>query len=503
MQLTPQEESQIDSYYRQLLERANSPVATDELQLEGAIKKLYRFIGVDEPAVVWCESPWQMVVIPVLLQMLLKLGQDSPLWRRVELCLTHPRWAACRRPLEEALAAVADGQAHRRGNPAARGTDDEAYQELTRPGLPSWKAADWPQFGLPLGESLRAPLEKVVFQLDQELRRIVDAQVVGRIRGKVLSSEFTPRFLSPRTQVQQALEREVVGRQQAGWALDADLSRPHEQSTSPLSLQFCQQLEEPLLIDLEYELIGGERRWLSQVVPPSAAVVREEKLRSELDMRFSLTFRCVDWAPLRFPWLAFFSFPLAVPVWRLYSQELMDILDTWLTVCLGGFAFGFLSKVCLVCERPVALEVDEQGRLHHPSRSAIVFGDGFEICSWHGVTVPSRIIRQPETISVVDIDSERNIEVRRVMMERFGHGRYIMGSGAAIIDQDDCGVLYRREFADDEPLVMVEVKDATIQPDGSRRTYLLRVPPNVTSAREAVAWTFGMTGSEYSPDVET
>ena len=50
---------------------------------------------------------------------------------------------------------------------------------------------------------------------------------------------------------------------------------------------------------------------------------------------------------------------------------------------------------------------------------------------------------------------------------------------------------------------MVEVVNSTPEPDGSRKTYFLRVPPTITTAREAVAWTFALGAGEYRPAVET
>jgi hypothetical protein len=50
---------------------------------------------------------------------------------------------------------------------------------------------------------------------------------------------------------------------------------------------------------------------------------------------------------------------------------------------------------------------------------------------------------------------------------------------------------------------MVEVINATPEPDGSRRTYFLAVPPTVRTAREAVAWTFGLDELDYEPSRET
>jgi hypothetical protein len=50
---------------------------------------------------------------------------------------------------------------------------------------------------------------------------------------------------------------------------------------------------------------------------------------------------------------------------------------------------------------------------------------------------------------------------------------------------------------------MVQVANATPDPEGWNRLHLLRVPPTVRSCAEAVAWTFGMEASEYAPVQET
>jgi len=47
------------------------------------------------------------------------------------------------------------------------------------------------------------------------------------------------------------------------------------------------------------------------------------------------------------------------------------------------------------------------------------------------------------------------------------------------------------------------VTNATPEPDGTVRQYVLRVPPTMTTAREAVAWTFGMDAEEYEPQMES
>src|SRR5262249_31159925 len=101
---------------------------------------------------------------------------------------------------------------------------------------------------------------------------------------------------------------------------------------------------------------------------------------------------------------------------------------------------------------------------------------------------------------------------RRVMLERYGVSNYLENSKAEKIHEDDFGVLYRKistrklppappfgRRSLEEPLVMVKVVNSTPELDGSYKDYLLRVPPNITTAKEAVAWTFGLSPEEYSP----
>ena len=69
-----------------------------------------------------------------------------------------------------------------------------------------------------------------------------------------------------------------------------------------------------------------------------------------------------------------------------------------------------------------------------------------------------------------------------------------------VLHQDDFGRLLDTGLdATGEPIRVVQVVNATPEKDGSSRHYFLRVPPHVRTAREAVAWTFGLDASEYVP----
>jgi hypothetical protein len=117
--------------------------------------------------------------------------------------------------------------------------------------------------------------------------------------------------------------------------------------------------------------------------------------------------------------------------------------------------------------------------------------------------VPEHIVLEPSRITVEEIEKEANVEVRRVMIDKYGQSRYITDSGAIEVHKDDWGTLYRKEIAEDEPLVAVKVVNSTPEPDGSSKDYWLRVPPTTKTAREGVAWTFAQDEPTYAPEIET
>ncbi|WP_066937510.1 DUF6745 domain-containing protein [Microtetraspora fusca] len=162
-----------------------------------------------------------------------------------------------------------------------------------------------------------------------------------------------------------------------------------------------------------------------------------------------------------------------------------------------------LERVALLCERPLELHLDDLGRLHRAEGPALLFADGFALNAWHGMPVP---VGFGETMAALDparIRGEDNAELRRVMLEHYGYDRYLADSGASPVHADETGVLWQISLPGDEDVTMVEVVNSTPEPDGTRRTYFLRVPPWIVRARQGVAWTFGVTEEEYQPERET
>lgn len=190
---------------------------------------------------------------------------------------------------------------------------------------------------------------------------------------------------------------------------------------------------------------------------------------------------------------------------------------------VGGWAWTY-DEVAILTDRPMRFERDDIGRVHSLDGPALAYRDGVKLHAIHGVRVPRVVVEHPELISIEMIEAESNVEVRRVLLDRFGWSRYLNESHCEVIDAIDAtheieasdirlahlyrnglreARLLRKEIAGDEPLVMVELRNSTPEPDGTNRRYLLRVPPETKTCLEAVAWINYKTADTYRPMVET
>ena len=153
----------------------------------------------------------------------------------------------------------------------------------------------------------------------------------------------------------------------------------------------------------------------------------------------------------------------------------------------------------MVSDRPTEIHRDDRGRLHSEDGPAIVWSDGWGVYAVHGVRVPADVIHRPDLLTVDRIRGERNVEVRRVMIERKGREAFLREAGATVIHRDDWGTLWRVDLPG-ESLLVVEVVNSTPEPDGTWKRYMLGVNPSdpqCQTAIGAIAWTFQMLTKEY------
>jgi hypothetical protein len=122
---------------------------------------------------------------------------------------------------------------------------------------------------------------------------------------------------------------------------------------------------------------------------------------------------------------------------------------------------------------------------------------------WAGINVDRRIAFHPEQIHVDEVLAEKNAERRRVMLDRYGYGRFLTDSHAEILDRDiDPGgprQLMRVKLEGDEDLVAM----SCFCPSTGRQ-YMIRVPPATPTCRHAAAWIAGFDDpDDYQPVQET
>jgi hypothetical protein len=178
------------------------------------------------------------------------------------------------------------------------------------------------------------------------------------------------------------------------------------------------------------------------------------------------------------------------------GSETESLSGLWRVARNAGWVLPY-EDVCWLSERHHILKFDDANRLHSPAGPALAYPDGWALHYWKGVRVPDWIVDRPDLLTPSAIDREMNRNVRRGMIDIMTPEKFVSVSGAVPVSVDETGVLWRKQWFRDA-WAAVEVVNGTPEPDGTRRHYFLQVPPDLHSAREAVAWTYGMTAQQYA-----
>jgi hypothetical protein len=128
-----------------------------------------------------------------------------------------------------------------------------------------------------------------------------------------------------------------------------------------------------------------------------------------------------------------------------------------------------------------------RARPGRPGGQALLWKDRWGVHLQGGHRVPQWVIEQPDALTVARIESERNAEVRRVLIEHYGWQRYIRDCGAEVVDSvpESHAIaafrgarLLRKELpGEPEPLVYLEMRNAAPGADGADTRHLERIDP--------------------------
>lgn len=152
----------------------------------------------------------------------------------------------------------------------------------------------------------------------------------------------------------------------------------------------------------------------------------------------------------------------------------------------GGFRIMH-DEFCMVSDFPSVLRVDEQHRPHCSDGPSHLWRDGWALWHWHGVVVPRAWIVDKASVTAREVLAVTNIEQRRAGMEIIGWDKAIAELGATVVDQDEdpqIGILLRCDLPGAPGSQFLRVRC------GTGRDFVLPVPPGLTTALAANAWTY-------------
>ena len=188
-----------------------------------------------------------------------------------------------------------------------------------------------------------------------------------------------------------------------------------------------------------------------------------------------------------------------------FPKNLDDALNACLDLTGTGFWFAYENAV-FMCDNPIELNLDAQGRLHNDHGPSMLFADGYSLYSFHGTRVSADIIEHPESITVEAIFKEANSEVRRCMCELMGWDRFVTEAKLKLVDEcdDPANAPHKLKLYDvpeqvfDVPVRLLLMVNATPKRDGIVPLYGETVPMECETALSAVSWQFDVSEEMYS-----
>jgi hypothetical protein len=195
-------------------------------------------------------------------------------------------------------------------------------------------------------------------------------------------------------------------------------------------------------------------------------------------------------------WLSFYDYLKDLGVKG--CEQLTPVID--LAKYCGWWAP--YEDCCAIQDHPLVINFDDQNLLHSEAGPAIEYGDGFSVYAWHGTRVPKQWIEDPDNSLTAETALYwENAEERRAACEIIGWDKIISMLNAKVIDENEnpeIGTLLEvnhDNIGSKEKFLRVQC--------GTGRTFAIPVPPDMSTALEANAWTYNITANDYEIEVRT
>lgn len=162
---------------------------------------------------------------------------------------------------------------------------------------------------------------------------------------------------------------------------------------------------------------------------------------------------------------------------------------------------SFYETLVVFQDRPDTIKFDNENRLHCENGPAIHYSDGYSVYAWHGVKIPGEWISDPKSLTPTKALRWENIEQRRCAFEILGWANILNSLDTKIIDEDvdpEIGTLIEVDIPEIGKEKFIRVRC------GTGREFAIPVPPEMKTALEANAWTYGFKVEEFlKPEVRT
>ena len=273
-----------------------------------------------------------------------------------------------------------------------------------------------------------------------------------------------------------------------------NLNRIRNSSVKDPQNHFEWELLDKLIIDLENEIYNSlEEQWDLTYFDLLESIDEEKFIPMDTQRKYIkydlLIAEC-----------SYYDFSISVLNYP-HDEQRWQILQNIVKNCPWFFPF---QGICFICDRPIKLSFNQENRLHGDGEPAIEHADGYKVYANSGVLLPEKYGTIPTSKWNSEwLLSERNAELRRVLVQGVGYNRICEELGAEELDSWEEYSLFKiknyievDEWGsedDKEPMHLLKM----ICPS-TGHIHFLRVPPDIDSARESIRWVnWGIDSEEF------
>lgn len=153
--------------------------------------------------------------------------------------------------------------------------------------------------------------------------------------------------------------------------------------------------------------------------------------RGEAKLEFNGTW---FWGAQESYWIAFYLFCAEIGV--KYKKQDDKTLNLWAEISQSCTWFYPFENVCLICERPTQIHMNDKERLHKDGGPSVLFKDGLAVYSLNDIRVPQYIAETPAVqLDVMKVMAETNVDVRREGLRKISMSKIIKDTKAKKLDE--------------------------------------------------------------------